>query len=47
MYMKCSASESKAFLIDLDAWLFMFLIQLLGPAQKSSASEPGLRDLRL
>ena len=34
MYMKCSASESKAFLIDLDAELFMSLIQLLGPAHE-------------
>ena len=34
MYMKCSASESKAFLIDLDAELFIFLIQLLGPAHE-------------
>ena len=32
--MKCSASESKAFLIVLDAELFMFLIQLLGPAHE-------------
>ena len=34
MYMKCSASESKAFLIVLDAELFMFLIQLLDPAHE-------------